>query len=476
MEYEVVVGLEVHAQIATSTKLFCSCSTSFGAPPNTQVCPICLGAPGVLPVINKKAVELAIRAALGLNCKIANFTKFDRKNYFYPDLPKNYQISQYDTPLSKDGYLDIRLSGRKKRIRIKRLHLEEDAGKLIHQEEKDSLIDLNRTGIPLIEIVTEPEINSPEEAYQYLLKLKSILRYLEVSNCDMEKGELRCDINISIRRPGEELSTKTEIKNLNSFKFVARAIASEFIRQKRILQEGGKITHQTLLYDPVKDLTEIMRVKEEVHDYRYFPEPDLPPLIITQQEIQRIRDSMPEMPESKRDRFISQYRLSEYDADILTSDKALADFFEEVTTYYKNPKAICNWIINDLIGILNENDLELSHTYLKAEEFAELIRVTQEGVITNQVAKPILKELVEKGGSVQEVIRLKDLARLKDREKILEIAEGVLRENPKATSDFLSGKESALTYLIGQLMKKTQGRADPKLSREILYDLLKRNV
>jgi aspartyl-tRNA(Asn)/glutamyl-tRNA(Gln) amidotransferase subunit B len=478
MTYEVVVGLEVHAQLATRTKLFCGCSTEFGSKVNSQTCPVCMGAPGALPVLNSYAIELAIKSAIALNCKISGLTKFDRKNYFYPDLPKNYQISQYDVPLSSGGFLDIELGKNIKRIHIRRVHLEEDAGKLIHDEESSStLVDLNRTGIPLIEIVSEPDINSSQEAYCYLSKLRSILRYIGVSNCDMEKGELRCDINISARRRGEKrLGTKTEVKNLNSFKFAARAIDREFERQKRILESGNAISHQTLLYDSINDVTVVMRTKEDVQDYRYFPEPDLPQIIITKEVIEGAKKSMPEMPSARKTRFMGIYNITEYDAMVLTSDKCIADFFEQCAKIYNNPKSICNLLINDLMSILNEKNIDLEKTHLVPVSFAELVQMLDEGKITNQIGKLVLTELVEKGGLPAEIVKEEGLLLLDNRKELENVALDCIAENPQPVRDFYSGKKAALTYLVGQVMKKTKGKANPKLVNEILQGILSKNV
>jgi len=475
MEYELVVGLEVHIQLNTDTKLFCCCSTKFGGRPNTQVCPICMGLPGSLPVTNKKALELAIMAAIALNCEIAKFTIFERKNYFYPDLPKGYQISQRSAPLSRNGYLNIERNGETKKIIITDLHLEEDTGKLFHQENTNAtLIDLNRAGIPLIEIVSEPSINSPEEAYLYLSKLKNIIQYTGVSNCDMEKGELRVDINLSVRQKGSnQLGVKTEIKNLNSFKFASKAIKYEFERQKKILKNGGNILRETRLYDSTKDITEPMRSKEEFKDYRFFPEPDIPPFLITSEMLDSTRQKIPELPDAKKKRFQEQYALSDYNAKILTQDKYTARFFEECTKFYNNPKSISNWIINDVIKVLNDNGKTFSQTHLAASDLVEIIKMCEDGKITTTSGKTVLELVIEEGKSPQEIVLQKGLLQVSNTREIEEVVKKITKENPKAVADYKMGKKTAIAHLLGQIMKATKGRANPQLTKEILLKTLK---
>jgi aspartyl-tRNA(Asn)/glutamyl-tRNA(Gln) amidotransferase subunit B len=468
-DFELVAGIETHVQLKTRTKLFCSCPIQFGAPPNTQVCPICLGHPGSLPVLNRTAFELGLRAALALNCKIAPYTKFDRKNYFYPDLPKNYQISQYDLPFSSKGWVEI--DGGKK-IGITRAHLEEDAGKLIHEEKGGrSFIDLNRTGVPLVEIVTEPDIRSADEAYQYMTALKTILQYAGVSDCDMEKGELRCDVNLSIRPRGQEkFGTKTEIKNLNSFKNAKAALEYEFARQVRVIDGGDRIIQSTLLWDVEKNQTRLMRTKEEAHDYRYFPEPDLPPVKVSDDWIGRVKAQIPELPAAKRERFAAQYGLSDYDAKVLSFDRAMADFFEEAAKVSGKPKPVANWLVNELNKILNEKKLEMSAVKATPKGLSRLIELVESGQLTGSSAKETFADMVEKGISPDDV--LKEKGKIGDAGALEEAAKAAIAAGPKAVADFKAGKEAALKSLLGGVMKQTKGRADPKLAEEVLRRLL----
>ena len=468
-DFELVAGIETHVQLKTRTKLFCSCAIQFGAPPNTQVCPICLGHPGSLPVLNRAAFELGMRAALALNCRIAATTKFDRKNYFYPDLPKNYQISQYDLPFSSEGWVEIE-SGKK--IGIFRAHLEEDAGKLIHEEKGSrSFIDLNRTGVPLVEIVTKPDIRSAEEAYQYMTALRTILQYAGVSDCDMEKGELRCDVNLSIRPRGQEkFGTKTEIKNLNSFKNAKAALEYEFARQVRVVQGGEKIVQSTLLWDAEKNQTRLMRTKEEAHDYRYFPEPDLPPVKVSDEWIGRVKAQIPELPAAKRERFSAQYGLSDYDAKVLSFDRAMADFFEEAAKLSNKPKPVANWLVNELNKILNEKKLEMAAVKATPKGLVRLIELVESGQLTGSSAKETFADMVEKGIAPDDV--LKEKGKIGDAGALEEAAKAAIAAGPKAVADFKSGKEAALKSLLGGIMKQTKGRADPKLAEEVLRRLL----
>jgi aspartyl-tRNA(Asn)/glutamyl-tRNA(Gln) amidotransferase subunit B len=468
-DYELVAGIETHVQLKTRTKLFCSCPTQFGAPPNTQVCPICLGHPGSLPVLNRAAFELGLRAALALNCRIAPYTKFDRKNYFYPDLPKNYQISQYDLPFSSEGWVEIE-SGRK--IGIIRAHLEEDAGKLIHEEKGNrSFIDLNRTGVPLVEIVTKPDLRSADEAYEYMTALRTILQYAGVSDCDMEKGELRCDVNLSIRPRGQEkFGTKTEIKNLNSFKNARAALEYEFARQVRVVEGGDRIVQSTLLWDAEDNKTRLMRTKEEAHDYRYFPEPDLPPIKVSEEWIGRVRAQIPELPAAKRERFAAQYGLSEYDAKVLSFDRAMADFFEEAARISGKPKPVANWLVNELNKILNEKKIEMSAVKATPKGLSRLIELVESGQLTGSSAKETFADMVEKGIAPDDV--LKEKGKIGDAGALEEAAKAAIAASPKAVADFKAGKEAALKSLIGGVMKQTRGRADPKLAEEVLRRLL----
>ncbi len=468
--YETVIGLEVHVQLKTRTKAFCGCSTEFGSQPNTQSCPVCLGLPGSLPVLNKTAFDYAIKAGLALNCTVQEYTKFDRKHYYYPDLPKNYQISQYDLPVSIDGFLDIESEGKIKRIRIKRAHLEEDAGKLIHQQDV-SLADFNRAGMPLLEIVSEPDIHSPQEAYEYLVNLKSIIEYLEISDCDMEKGSLRCDANVSIRKKGvKELGTKTELKNMNSFKGVKDALTFEIKRQEEVLCEGGVIIQETRLWD-VKELKTVsMRSKEEAKDYRYFPEPDLPPFIIAKEKISDISKSIPELPKAKMARFMKDYGLCEADAKILVVSKKGACFAEECMSLYqnKNKKPLVNILIGPMLSEANSRNRGLADLNLKVESLLELIGFIEQDLISNLTAKAVLKDMIDSGDLASKIIKDKNLAQISDNSALEIEADKAISDNPKIAADYRSGKANAIMFLVGQVMKKTGGKANPKAAQEIL--------
>ncbi len=468
--YETVIGLEVHVQLKTKTKAFCGCAAEFGREPNTQVCPVCLGLPGSLPVLNKTAFDYAIKAGLALNCAVQEYTKFDRKHYYYPDLPKNYQISQYDLPISLTGFLDIETEGNPKRIRIKRVHLEEDAGKLIHQQDL-SLLDFNRAGTPLLEIVSEPDINSPQEAYEYLVNLKSIIEYLEISDCDMEKGSLRCDANVSIREKGAlELGTKTELKNMNSFKGVKDALTFEIKRQEKVLDSGGVIIQETRLWDTKELKTVSMRVKEQAKDYRYFPEPDLPPFIITQQKIKDIRISIPELPKAKQARFIEDYGLLEEDAKILVFSKKDACYSEECIKLYKNKnkKPLVNILIGPLFFEANNRNCGLSDLGLKAEHLLELLDFIGQDLISNLTAKFVLKDMIDSGNTASQIIKEKKLAQISDNNVLGIEVDKAINDNPKIVADYRSGKVNAIMSLVGLVMKKTGGKANPKVVQEIL--------
>lgn len=470
MNYEIVIGLEVHVQLDTASKMFCGCGTEFGAPPNTQVCPVCLGFPGVLPVINEKAITLSMMTALALNCQVAKFTKFDRKHYYYPDLPKNFQISQYDKPLSQNGFLDIVTDGRAKRIGIKRIHLEEDAGKLIHQEASAySVVDYNRAGMPLLEIVTDPDLRSPEEAYEYLTDLKAILEYLGVSNCNMEEGRLRCDANISIRPQGETaLGTKVELKNMNSFKGVRQALEFESKRQIDQVTEGGKIVQETRLWDADRQVSNSMRTKEDAHDYRYFPEPDLMPITPTDDQITRLREQLPELPKQRRERFKAAYDLSDYDAGVLTSQKALADLFEVSLKHFNRPKIAANWIMGDLLAVLSSADLSIGKTRFNGEDLAGMLSMIEDSTISGKMAKELLKESVLTGKRPIDIVKEKGISQISDEKAIQTVIEKVLAANPKAVEDYRAGKESAVTFLVGQAMRETKGKANPAMLNTLL--------
>ncbi len=469
MEFEPVIGLEIHVQMDTKTKLFCSCPVEFGAEPNSNVCPVCLGLPGSLPVINKRAVEFAIRAGLALNCQINMRSVFARKNYFYPDLPKGYQISQYEEPIAVNGWLEV--GG--KRVRIRRLHIEEDAGKNIHEGSK-TYVDLNRAGTPLMEIVTEPDIDSPQMAREFLEKLRNIMRYTGVSRADMEKGQLRCDINISIRPKGsKELGTRVEIKNVNSFRFVQKAIESEIERQIKLLLSGEKIVQETRTFDPSTGLTHPMRTKEEAEDYRYFPEPDLLPLVIPPQWLEEIKANMPELPEERLERFIKELGLDQYSAKVLTDNKELGDFFEESLRYYgQDPKLTANWLLNDLLGSLSEAGKDIESSPVSPQSLAELVKLIKENVLSSKLAKEVIKEMTATGKSPSQIVEEKGLKQISDEGQIRSMIEEVLRENSKEVERFKAGEEKVFGFLVGQVMKKAKGKANPQLVNKLLREML----
>ena len=468
--YEAVIGLEVHLHLKTQTKAFCGCSTEFGNEPNSQACPVCLGLPGSLPVLNKTALDYAIKVALALNCQVQEYTKFDRKNYFYPDLPKNYQISQYDLPLSRDGFVNIVLENKVKRIGIRRVHLEEDAGKLIHRQDT-SLVDFNRTGIPLLEIVSEPQINSPLEAHEYLTTLKSIIEYLEVSDCDMEKGSLRCDANVSVRKKGaKELGTKAELKNMNSFKAVKDALSFEIERQIDLLKQGEPVIQETRLWD-IKGLQTIpMRTKEEAQDYRYFPEPDLPPFLISQEKVDEIKSSIPELPRQKLLRLQKNYELTEYEAKILVASKKDAAYAEECLQIYPgtNKKPIVNFLIGALLSEANARDVGLSDLKVAAKALKELVEFVEKDQISNLTAKSVLSEMIKTNLSAAQIIKNKNLIQISDSAALEQVVEEIIKENSKSVNDYQAGKNNALMFLVGRVMKRSQGKANPKVVQEIL--------
>ena len=471
--YEVVIGLEVHVQLLTRTKIFCGCPTTFGAPPNSHVCPVCLGLPGALPVLNRRALELGLRTALALHCRISPRIKFDRKHYFYPDLPKNYQISQYDLPLSHHGWLEVRLPSGMKRIGITRAHLEEDAGKLLHEGIKDgSLVDFNRTGIPLLEIVSEPDMASSEEAYVYLGELKAILQCLEVSNCNMEQGSLRCDVNLSVRKPGAALGTKVEIKNLNSFKAVRAALEFEVRRQQEALTGGRRIVQETRLWDAEREMTVPMRSKEEASDYRYFPEPDLVPFEVDSSTIQQVQESLPELPRARADRLVSQYGLPAYDAQVLTSDTALADFCEATTGSGAPPKAAAHWLMGDVLSFLHASQRALSEIKLEPQELARLIGLVEQGQVSRPAAKEGLPELMQSGGEAAAVMAAKGLRQVSDAGALEAIVDQVIAAHAASVADFRRGKTNALMFLVGQCMKATKGQANPQVLADLLRERL----
>jgi len=476
MEYEPIIGLEVHAQLKTRTKIFCACSTVFGAPPNTHTCPVCLGMPGVLPVLNKKVVEYTLRMALATHCELNRESRFARKNYFYPDLPKGYQISQYELPIAKNGFVEIDINGRKKQIGITRIHMEEDAGKLTHDPDRPlSMVDFNRTGVPLMEIVSEPDIRSPEEAGAYLRHLRAILRYLDISDGNMEEGSFRCDANVSIRPKGAEaFGTRTELKNLNSFKHVEKAISFEISRQKEILEDGGRVIQETRLWDPDKNISISMRGKEEAHDYRYFPDPDLLPLIIDDDWIDAIKQHIPELPEEKKQRFMEQYLLPAYDADFLTSSRELADYFEACVKVYSNPKPVSNWIMGSLMGLLNARGTSIDRSPVSPGDLARLLRLIDDKIISTTIAKTVFDEMAQTGKSPEDIVEEKGLVQVTDGSAIQEAVSRVLQQCSKEVNDYKNGKVKLFGFFVGQVMKETKGKADPKKVNEILKNMLER--
>ncbi|QTL99030.1 Asp-tRNA(Asn)/Glu-tRNA(Gln) amidotransferase subunit GatB [Iocasia frigidifontis] len=477
VEYEVVIGLEVHAQLATESKIFCDCSTEFGAAPNTHVCPVCLGLPGTLPVLNKKVLEYAIMAGLALNCEISEYSKFDRKNYFYPDLPKAYQISQFDLPICEHGSIEIETEEGKKEIGITRIHMEEDAGKLIHEGSIDkstgSLVDYNRTGVPLIEIVSEPDMRTPAEARAYLTQLKKVLEYLEVSDCNMEEGSLRCDANVSIRPVGQkEFGTKAELKNMNSFKAVEKALEYEVERQKIVLGRGDEVVQETRTWDDSLNKTISMRGKEEAHDYRYFPEPDLVPMEVDKEWVKELSDSLPELPVEKMKRFVTAYGLPQYDAEVLTDTKALAELFEEGVTAYDDPKGVSNWIMGDFLRLVKEENIAVEESKLSGELLGKMLQLMDAGTISSKIAKTVFKEMFKTGKDPETIVEEKGLKQISDESKIEEIVDQVISDNPEAVEDIKSGKGKAIGFLVGQVMKETRGKANPGMVNQLLRDKL----
>jgi len=470
MEYEPVMGLEVHAQLLTKTKIFCGCSTKFGAAPNSNTCPICLGMPGVLPVMNKKVVEYTIKMAVATHCRINRENNFARKNYFYPDLPKGYQISQYAYPLAEGGYVDVEINGGKKRIGITRIHMEEDAGKLIHDENHpSSYVDLNRAGVPLIEIVSEPDMRSPEEGVGYLRRLHEILVYLEICDGNMEEGSFRCDANISLRPKGEEeFGIRTELKNMNSFRNVQRALEYEIKRQQYVLESGGEVMQETRLWDDSQGVTHPMRSKEEAHDYRYFPDPDLVPLVISEKWIEEVRKTIPELPLRKRGRFVKEYDIPPYDAGVLTASRDLADFYEEAVKHSGKPKIASNWIMGDILGHLKDDKKDIKDSPVTPEALAKMINLIEDGTISGKIAKEVFEEMWKTGKQPKEIIEEKGLVQITDT-GALETAIGeILKANPAQLEQYKQGKEKVFGYFVGQVMKVTKGKANPKLVNEIL--------
>lgn len=473
-DYEAVIGLEVHAELMTRSKMFCGCSAAYhGVEPNTQVCPVCLGMPGSLPVINRRAVEFTVRTALALNCDVAEFAKFDRKNYHYPDLPKGYQISQYDMPLSRHGWLEIELNGLRKRVGVRRVHLEEDTAKLTHVDGY-SLVDFNRSGVPLMEIVTEPDIRSPAEAREYATRLRQLLRWIEVSTGDMEAGALRIEPNISVRpRGSERFGTRTEIKNLNSIRAVEQSLAHEIQRQIDTLEAGGSVVQETLGWDVERGVTVPQRSKEFAEDYRYFPEPDLPPLVVSPRWVQEVEEALPELPAERRHRYLEVFGLSEYDAGVLTSDRATGVYFERaVEAYAGDPKNVANWVTGELFRVLNETDTGIGDSPIAPEALAELLHIIDEGAISISKGKDVFQAMVETGQGAREIVEERDLRQISDEDRLLSVVDTVIQENPQAVEDYVGGKGAAIGFLIGQVMQKTRGQANPGVVRELLTDRL----
>ena len=475
MEFEPVIGLEVHAQLKTNTKIFCSCSTEFGSPPNTHVCPVCLGMPGTLPVLNKKVVEYALLMAMASNCSINQLNRFARKNYYYPDLPKGYQISQYELPIAEHGYLDIEVNGDNKRIGITRIHMEEDAGKLTHDPHRPlSMVDFNRTGVPLIEIVSEPDIRSPEEAGAYLRQMHAILRYLDICDGNMEEGSFRCDANISIRPKGEKkLGTRAELKNLNSFKNVEKSIEYEIYRQKDILLDNGIIIQETRLWNADTNSTTSMRSKEEANDYRYFPDPDLLPVHIDKEWIDTLKKDLPELPQKKKERFITEYGLPSTDAEVLISSRDMADYFDECVKLFNQPKQIGNWIMGSLLGLLNVEGKTISESPVSAQHLTDMLKLIDKDLISGKIAKTVFDEMAKTGKPPKQIVEEKGLVQVTDRFEIGNIVVKIISDNPKEAEAYKNGKTKLLGFFVGQVMKATRGKANPQIVNEILKEKLK---
>ena len=477
MEYDIVIGMEIHAELATKSKIFCSCSTTFGADEKTHACPVCLGMPGVLPVLNEKVVEYATRAGLALNCHIANFSKMDRKNYFYPDLPKAYQTSQFDLPICTGGVVDIEVEGEKKEIGITRIHIEEDAGKLLHESADGTLVDVNRCGVPLIEIVTEPDIRGAEEARVFAEKIRNILEYVGVSDCKMEEGSIRFDVNLSVKEKGSDvLGTRTEMKNLNSFRALVRAVQYESKRQIIELKKGHRIIQETRKWDDVKGVSSSMRSKEEAHDYRYFPEPDLVPIVITDETIEQIKSGLPELPEAKRARYVAEYKLPDYDAGVLTASKVTAKFFEETVALYDEPKQISNWLMVDIPAMLKEKELSMENIPFSPAELAELLKLIKDGTISGTIGKKVLEKMFEEDKTPKAIVEENNWAQMSDTSELEGIIAQVIEDNPKSIEDIGAGNQKAYGFLTGQVMKATKGQANPQVANKIIRELVARKL
>lgn len=473
MKFETVIGLEVHVELATNTKIFCGCKNEFGGEPNTHCCPVCTGMPGVLPVLNEKVVEYAAKAGLALNCKITNFSKMDRKGYYYPDLPKAYQISQFDLPICLGGYVDYTVDGEQKRVNLTRIHMEEDAGKLLHEAGAGTAVDYNRCGVPLIEIVTEPDLRSAKEAKEFLETLKSIIQYTGVSDCKMQEGSLRCDVNISVREEGTaEFGTRTEMKNLNSFSAVFNAIEAESARQIAEILDGGTIVQETRRFDDVKGKSYAMRGKEEAHDYRYFPDPDLVPVVLTDEQIDAFRQSLPELPAAKKKRYVEELGLPEYDANVLTVERSIAEFFEQSIGFYNEPKKTSNFIMTDLLRLLKEEGIAAEDNPVKPKQLAATLKMIDDGKINITVGKAVFEDVFKTGEDPEKIVEKKGLAQINDTDAILEMIKDIIANNPKPVADYKGGNKKALTFFVGQVMKSTKGKANPKTVNQILKEEL----
>ncbi len=476
--YTPVIGLEVHAQLKSNTKIFCGCPITFGEDPNSKTCPICQGHPGVLPVLNEDVLFKAVQVGLAFNCKITEYSKFDRKNYFYPDLPKSYQISQYDLPLCYEGHLNIFTDdGQLKKLGITRIHVEEDAGKSIHSENDDenvSFVDMNRSGVPLVEIVSEPDMRSSDEAYKYLVTLKNVLKYIDASDCNMEEGSLRCDVNISVMpKDSKTFGTRVEIKNLNSFRNVKNAIDYEIKRQVEELEKGNVITQETRLFNVKNGKTFVMRTKEESQDYRYFPEPDLPPLVVEESYIKKVRESLPELAIAKRERFVKDYGLSEYDAGVITDDRDIAFYYEEaVKAYPDNPKKIANWLTSEVFRIINENNISITEFKVKPTEISNIYKLIDKGTISGKIAKNVFEEMAKSGETADEVIKRLNLVQISDETELIAIIEKVIADNQKQVETYKGGKTSVIGFFVGQVMKATKGKANPQSVNKLLKEKL----
>ena len=478
MKYEAVIGLEIHCELKTKTKIFCGCATGFGAEQNTHVCPVCLGLPGVLPTVNKRVVEFGIKAGLATNCTINKYSKFDRKNYYYPDLPKNWQTSQYDLPIAEHGWVDIDVDGEKKRIRLTRIHMEEDAGKLVHsgttiKDSATSNVDYNRTGVPLLEIVSEPDLRSAEEARAYMEKIKAIMEDIDVSNCRMEEGNLRADINVSLRPAGtKELGTRTEMKNINSFKNLEDAINYEIERQQEVLEDGGHVVQETRTFDPARGITLSMRSKENAHDYRYMPEPDLPPIVTSEETIEKYRSELPELPDARRARLEKEYGLSDYDAGIITSSRAMAEYFDAVVATGADPKLAANWIMGDLAKNLNEDGIDIAKSPVSAERLGKMIGLIMKDTISGKIAKKVFKEMWTNEDDPEKIVKDKGLVQITDTGAIEAAVDAAIAANPKAVAEYKGGKKKAIGALVGQVMKATRGKANPQMVNKMLAEKL----